>query len=257
VRSTQNRMSLDHPDDHPDDRTAPSESDQIDAAVDVSCGNPTSSILSDGDLWPRNRKVEGSNPSSGSKTAGQSMCASFRRLLCFIPVVIPCARVRFGKLHESDQWSTLELAVTPRGLAPSVGCPPLSMAIRLGSSARVLLVEPKRLARGSVRNPEVRVGRQRSSLVGRWSLPLQRPHEAPSVCVPQRVRRGLYPSPLGPENERWSRCNQRCPFRAASVPRWLGFPHSGTHTTCAFMARSTWNRTAARGSKPASTTRRR
>jgi hypothetical protein len=41
-------------------------SDQTDAPPDVSRQDLTSLVWSDGVLSPRNRKVEGSNPSSGS-----------------------------------------------------------------------------------------------------------------------------------------------------------------------------------------------
>jgi hypothetical protein len=64
-------MRLDHPDDHPDD---PSGSVWIDEAANVSRLDPTGSVQIDAEHLSRNRKVVGSNPTSGSKTAAQSTC---------------------------------------------------------------------------------------------------------------------------------------------------------------------------------------
>jgi hypothetical protein len=52
-------------------RLVPSGSGQTDAASNVSRENPTDAVRSDAEHLPRNRKVEGSNLSSGSKTAAQ------------------------------------------------------------------------------------------------------------------------------------------------------------------------------------------
>jgi hypothetical protein len=52
-------------------RLYPSGADQTDAAPNVSSKNPTGAVRFDWKHLARNRKVEGSNPSSGSKTAGQ------------------------------------------------------------------------------------------------------------------------------------------------------------------------------------------
>jgi hypothetical protein len=49
----------------------PSGSDQIDEAPNVSRQDPTSAVQSDTKHLTRNRKVVGSNPTSGSKSAGQ------------------------------------------------------------------------------------------------------------------------------------------------------------------------------------------
>jgi hypothetical protein len=49
----------------------PSGPDWIDAAPNVSRQDPSCSVQSDAKHLTRNRKVEGSNPTSGSKTAGQ------------------------------------------------------------------------------------------------------------------------------------------------------------------------------------------
>jgi hypothetical protein len=55
----------------PDD---PSGSVWTDGAPNVSRQDPTSAVQFDAEHLARNRKVVGSNPTSGSETAGQSMC---------------------------------------------------------------------------------------------------------------------------------------------------------------------------------------
>jgi hypothetical protein len=71
AHSTQNRMRLDHPDDHPDDPSGSVGSrldrrgTQREQARSVCCRPVRREALT------RNRKVVGSNPTSGSKTAGQ------------------------------------------------------------------------------------------------------------------------------------------------------------------------------------------
>ena len=52
-------------------RVVPSGPDQTDAASNVSRENPTGAVRFDWKHLARNRKVVGSNPTSGSKTAGQ------------------------------------------------------------------------------------------------------------------------------------------------------------------------------------------
>jgi hypothetical protein len=53
---------------------SPSGSDQIDAAPNVSRHDPSGAVQVDAEHLTRNRKVVGSNPSSGSKTAGHTAC---------------------------------------------------------------------------------------------------------------------------------------------------------------------------------------
>jgi hypothetical protein len=53
---------------------SPSGPDQIDAASNVSRQDPTNAVQADAEHLTRNRKVEGSNPTSGSKTAGHTAC---------------------------------------------------------------------------------------------------------------------------------------------------------------------------------------
>jgi hypothetical protein len=57
-------------------RLPPSGPDQIDAVPDVSKPDPTGSVQFDAELWSRNRKVLGSNPSSGSVSPGQGSVSS-------------------------------------------------------------------------------------------------------------------------------------------------------------------------------------
>jgi hypothetical protein len=45
-----------------------------DAASNVSRLDPAGAVQVDAEHPTRNRKIEGSNPSSGSKTAGQDVC---------------------------------------------------------------------------------------------------------------------------------------------------------------------------------------
>jgi hypothetical protein len=52
-------------------RRDPSGSDQIDEASNVSRSDPSGADQIDAEHPARNRKVVGSNPTSGSKTAGQ------------------------------------------------------------------------------------------------------------------------------------------------------------------------------------------
>jgi hypothetical protein len=47
--------------------------------------------VSDCEVPPRNRKVVGSNPTSGSKTGGQSMYALLLPLALLALLIIPCA----------------------------------------------------------------------------------------------------------------------------------------------------------------------
>jgi hypothetical protein len=54
-------------------RLDPSGSVWIDGPPNVSRHDPTSAVQSDAEHLTRNRKVEGSNPSSGSKTAAQRL----------------------------------------------------------------------------------------------------------------------------------------------------------------------------------------
>jgi hypothetical protein len=70
--------ALDHPFDHPDD---PSVSVWTDEASNVSRPDPSGADQIDAEHPTRNRKVEGSNPSSGSKTLDQSIhiCSPDRR----------------------------------------------------------------------------------------------------------------------------------------------------------------------------------
>ena len=56
-----------------------------DAASNVSSLDPSGAIQGDAEHPTRNRKVEGSNPSPGSKTPGQSTCRVARRMPCLPP----------------------------------------------------------------------------------------------------------------------------------------------------------------------------
>ena len=65
-------------------RLDPSGAVWTDAAPNVSRQDPTSAVQADAAHLARNRKVVGSNPTSGSKTAGQSIGRRARQLSIFI-----------------------------------------------------------------------------------------------------------------------------------------------------------------------------
>jgi hypothetical protein len=78
-------------------RLRPSGPDQIDAAPIMSRQFPSRSVQSDAKHLPRNRKVVGSNPTSGSKTAGQSRFAVVLSLALLAILIILCARTWPGE----------------------------------------------------------------------------------------------------------------------------------------------------------------
>jgi hypothetical protein len=92
----------------------PSGSDQIDAVPDVSRPDPTGSVQVDAEPLSRNRKVLGSNPSSGSISAGQSRFSP-RCWLLLDGWSIHCRM--YGRRHPhflSDEWFPDDYAVDRR-----------------------------------------------------------------------------------------------------------------------------------------------
>ena len=73
------RMRFDHPDDHPDGSSG---SVWTDGPANVSRLDSFGAVQVDAEHPSRNRKVEASNPSSGSITAGQSACEASCRSSC-------------------------------------------------------------------------------------------------------------------------------------------------------------------------------
>jgi hypothetical protein len=77
-------------------RLHPSGPDQIDAAPNLSSGDPSDSVQIDAERLPRNRKVVGSNPTSGS-TSPQARGSSARLFLPYLPGCHPgCHPPRSG-----------------------------------------------------------------------------------------------------------------------------------------------------------------
>jgi hypothetical protein len=63
----------------------------MDDPADVSSQNRPGRYLLDEGSSTRNRKVVGSNPTSGSKTAGQRVCMVLPPMLLLASLIIPCA----------------------------------------------------------------------------------------------------------------------------------------------------------------------
>jgi hypothetical protein len=57
----------------------------------VSRLDPSGAVQIDAEHPSRNRKVDGSNPTSGSKTAGQSRRMAWQSLVLLVSLIIPCA----------------------------------------------------------------------------------------------------------------------------------------------------------------------
>ena len=74
-----------HPGGHPDDRTSPTGSDQIDAAPNLSRQDPSGAVRVDAEHLARNRKVVGSNPTGGSIKIKTLQAESERPFLGLIP----------------------------------------------------------------------------------------------------------------------------------------------------------------------------
>jgi hypothetical protein len=70
-------------------RRDPSRSDQIDEAPNVSSPDRSGAVQIDAEHPSRNRKVIGSNPTSGFKTAGHSTCTVTSPLALLASLIIP------------------------------------------------------------------------------------------------------------------------------------------------------------------------
>ena len=62
----------------------------MDTASDLSCKGSTGQHAVDSPQLSCNRKVVGSNPTSGSKTAGQSTCTVILSRVLLASLIIPC-----------------------------------------------------------------------------------------------------------------------------------------------------------------------
>jgi len=69
----------------------PSRAVWTESASNLSSLDPSGAIQIDAEHPSRNRKVVGSNPTSGSKTAGQSTCTVISPLALLTSLIIPCA----------------------------------------------------------------------------------------------------------------------------------------------------------------------
>jgi hypothetical protein len=65
-----------------------------DEASNLSSLDPSGAVQVDAEHPARNRKVVGSNPTSGSKTAAQSICAVVSSFALLVSLIILCARPR-------------------------------------------------------------------------------------------------------------------------------------------------------------------
>jgi hypothetical protein len=72
-------------------RLLPSGAVWTDEASNVSSLDPTGAVQADAEHPARNRKVVGSNPTSGSKTAGQRVCTVLLPMVLLASLIIPCA----------------------------------------------------------------------------------------------------------------------------------------------------------------------
>jgi hypothetical protein len=61
-----------------------------DSISNVSRPDPSEAIQADAEHRTRNRKVASSNPTSGSKTAGQSACTGILSLILLASLIILC-----------------------------------------------------------------------------------------------------------------------------------------------------------------------